>query len=106
MEFLAISDKNGQQFQKVVPIKMGDSLCSPVFHCLHAKNPGIEQLQKALSRYRSTKQILKQLFKDVNNYDATDECLHSKIFAENSDSLRIMWEYPNMTLLFLEEKDS
>ena len=51
MEFLAISDKDGEQFQKVVPIKIGDSVCNPVFLCLHAKNPGIEQLRKDLSRY-------------------------------------------------------
>ena len=51
LEFLAISDKDGEQFQKVVPIKIGDSLCHPVFLCLHSKNPGIEQLGKDLSRY-------------------------------------------------------
>ena len=93
-------------FQKVVPIKIGDSLCYPVFLCLHAKNPGIEQLRKDLSRYRSTKQILKQLFKDGNNYDATDEWLHSKLFAENSDGLRIMWEYTNMMFLFIAAEDN
>ena len=83
MEFLAILEKDGEQFQKVVPIKIGDSLCYPVFLCLHAKNPGIEQLRKDLSRYRSTKQILKQLFKDGNNYDATDEWLHSRRYIEH-----------------------
>ena len=106
MEFLAISDKDGEQFQKVVPIKIGDSLCYPVLLYLHSKNPGIEQLQKDLSRYRSTKQILKQLFKDGNNYDATDEWLHSKLIAENSESSKIMWEYTNIMFLFLAAEDA
>ena len=66
----------------------------------------MEQLRKDLSRYRSTKQILKQLFKDGNNYDATDEWLHSKLFAENSDGLRIMWEYTNIMFLFIAAEDS
>ena len=106
MEFPAISDKDGEQFLKVVPLKMGDCLCYPVFFCLYLKNPSIEQLWKELSRYRSTKQILNQLFKAGKNYDATDKWLHSKLFAENPESLRIMWEYTIMRFLFLAAEDA
>ena len=41
---------NNKQFQKVVPLKLGETLCYPVFLCLHSKNPGTEQLKKDLSR--------------------------------------------------------
>ena len=35
MEFFAISDKDGEQFQKIVPFNIGDSLCYPVpFVCI------------------------------------------------------------------------
>ena len=74
-----------------MPIKIGDGLC------LHFK--------KLLCRYRSTKQVLKQLFKDGNNYEATDEWLHPKLFAENSESLRLMWEYTIMLFLFVSAED-
>ena len=79
--------KDGEQLQRVVPIKMGDHLCYPDFLCLHSKNPAQEQLRKYLSRYRSTKQVLKQLFNDGNNYEASDAWLHSKVFAENLENL-------------------
>ena len=35
-----------EQFQRVVPIKIGETLCYPVFLCLRAKNPGHEQIQE------------------------------------------------------------
>ena len=54
--------KDGDRLQRVLPMKMSDGLCYPVFLRLHSKNPGQEQLRKDLSRYWSTKQ--KQLFKD------------------------------------------
>jgi len=69
-----------QQLQRVVPIKIGDSLCYPVFLCLHSKNPGHEQLKRDLQRYRSTKQVLRQLFIEGQNYAASDEWVHSKLY--------------------------
>ena len=62
-----------EQLQRVIPLKLGETLCYPVFLCLHSKNPGPEQLKKNFSRYRSTKQILKQLFLEGQNYEAPDE---------------------------------
>ena len=58
-------------------------------------------MQKTTITNNNLVKTLKQLFKDGNNYDATDEWLHSKLFAENSESLRIMQEYTNMIFLFL-----
>ena len=100
MADLTISE---QQLQKVVPIKIGDSLCYPVFLCLHAKNPGHEQLKRDLKRYRSTKQVLRQLFIEGQNYAASDEWVHSKLFAEKQDGLRMIWEYTNMMFLPITE---
>ena len=97
---------NNEQFQKVVPLKLGETLCYPVFLCLHSKNPGTEQLKKDLSRYRSTKQILKQLFVEGQNYEASDEWLHSKLFAEKTEGLRLIWEYTNMMFLSLSSEES
>ena len=57
---------------------------------------GPEQLKRDLSRYRPTKQILKQLLLEGQNYEATDKWLHSKLFAEKSEGLRLIWEYTNM----------
>ena len=95
---------SNEQFQRVVPIKIGDTLCYPVFLCLHAKNPGHEQLKRDLQRYRSTKQVLRQLFVDGQNYAASDDWLHSKLFAEKPDGLRMMWEYSNMMFLSIPEE--
>jgi len=93
-----------EQFQRVVPIKIGETLCYPVFLCLHAKNPGHEQLKRDLQRYRSTYQVLRQLFVEGQNYAASDEWLHSKLFAEKTDGLRMMWEYTNMMFLSIPEE--
>ena len=106
MENLAINDSIEVQLKRVVPLKIGDSLCYPVFLCLHAKNPGHEQLQRDLQRYRSTKQVLKQMFIDGQNYAASDEWLHSKLFAENSEGVRLMWEYTNMIFLSITSEES
>ena len=94
-----------EQFQRVVPIKIGQTLCFPVFLCLHAKNPGREQLKRDLQRYRcrSTKQVLRQLFVEGQNYAASDEWLHSKLFSEKQDGLRMIWEYTNMMFLSIPE---
>ena len=94
-----------QQLQKVVPIKIGDSLCFPVFLCLHTKNPGHEQLRRDLQRYRSTKQVLRQLFVEGQNYAASDDWVHSKLFAEKQDGLRMIWEYTNMMFLSVTEEN-
>ena len=72
MENLAISEKESRQLQRVVPLKIGETLSYPVFLCLHSKNPGPEHLKKDLSRYSSTKQFLKQLFVEGKNYEASD----------------------------------
>ena len=93
-----------EQLQRVVPIKIGETLCYPVFLCLHAKNPGQEQLKRDLQRYRSTKQVLRQLFVEGQNYAASEEWLHSKLFAEKTDGLRMMWEYLNMMFLSIPEE--
>ena len=41
-----------------------------------------------------------------NNFEARDEGLHAKLFAENSENLRVMWEYTNMMFLFISAEDS
>ena len=89
-----------EQFQRVVPLKIGQTLCYPVFLCLHAKNPGKEQLKKYLHRYRSSKQVLKQLFIEGQNYAASDKCLQAKLFAEKLAGLRLIWEYTNTMFLW------
>ena len=94
-----------QHLQRVVPIKIGDSLCFPVFLCLHSKNPGHEQLRRDLQRYRSTKQVLRQLFVEGQNYAASDDWVHSKLFAEKQDGLRMIWEYTNMMFLSITEEN-
>ena len=106
MENLAISERNNEQLQRVVPLKIGDTLCYPVFLCLHSKNPGHDQLKRDLQRYRSTKQVLKQLFIEGQNYAASDEWLHAKLFAEKQDGLRLMWEYTNMMFLSISSDDA
>ena len=93
-----------KQFQRVVPVKIGGTLCYPVFLCLHAKNPGHEQLKRDLQRYRSTKQVLRQLFVEGQNYAASDDWLHSKLFAEKPDGLCMMREYSNMMFLSIPEE--
>ena len=92
-----------QHLQRVVPIKIGDTLCYPVFLCLHSKNPGHEQLKRDLQRYRSTKQVLRQLFVEGQNYAASDDWVHSKLFAEKQDGLRMIWEYTHMMFLSITD---
>ena len=67
------------------------------------KNPGHEQLKRDLQRYRSAKQVLRQVFVEGHNYAASDKWLHSKLFAEKSDGLRMLWEYTNMMFLSISE---
>ena len=47
------------------------------------------------------KDVLLHLFKNANNFELSDEELHSKLFGEKQDGIRIMWEYVNMMIQFL-----
>ena len=73
-------------------------LCYPKFKCIHLTNPGQDQLKKDLHRYRFT-EVLIQLFENAQDYSASDEWLHFKLFAEKTESLRLIWEYTNMMIL-------
>ena len=43
--------------------------------------------------------MLIQLFEYAENYSASDEWLHSKLFAEKAEGIRLIWEYTNMMLI-------
>ena len=90
----------GKKFSRVFPITIGDQLCYPKFKCIHLDYPGDEQLKKNLARYRQ-KEILIHLFECANNFDASDEELHSEFFGVNQDGIRIVWEYINMMFMQL-----
>ena len=90
----------GKKFSRVVPITIGDQLCYPKFKCIHLDYPGDEQLKKNLARYRQ-KDILIHLLGCANNFDASDEELHSEFFGVNQDGIRIVWEYINMMFMQL-----
>ena len=66
------------QLAKVVPVNINDHLCYPKFNCIHLNFPGQEQLKRNLARYRQ-KDVLIHLFEHANNFDASDEELHSKL---------------------------
>ena len=85
------------QLAKVVPVNINDHLCYPKFNCIHLNFPGQEQLKRNLARYRQ-KDVLIHLFEHANNFDASDEELHSKLFGEKQDGIRIAWEYINMMI--------
>ena len=80
---------------RVIPIKIGDVLCNPKFKCIHLTNPGQDQLKKDLHRYRF-KEVFIQLFENAQDYSASDEWLHFKVFAEKAESLCLIGEYTNM----------
>ena len=40
------------------------------------------------------------------NYKATDEWLHSKLFAEKSEGLRLVWEYTNMMFVSITPEET
>ena len=65
--------------------------------CIHLVEQGQEQLKKDLYRYRCKEAII-QLIECADNYSASDEWLHCKLFAEKTDSIRLIWEYTNMML--------
>ena len=85
------------QRPRVVPIKIGDQLCYPKFTCVHLDFPGLDQLKRNLARYRQ-KDVLLHLVENANNFELSDEELHSKLFGERQDGIRIMWEYINMMI--------
>ena len=72
-----------EKLARVIPIKIGDVLCYPKFKCIHLTNPGREQFKKDLHRYRF-KEVLVQLFEHAQDYGASDEWLHFKLFAEQN----------------------
>ena len=45
--------------------------------------------------------MLIHLFENANNFDASDEELHSAFFGAKQDGIRIAWEYINMVFLQL-----
>ena len=90
-----INTPEGIKLSRIIPITIGDQLCYPRFTCIHLDFPGDEQLKKNLARYRQ-KEILIHLFECANNFDASDEELHSEFFGAKQDGVRIVWEYINM----------
>jgi hypothetical protein len=93
-------ETEGRKLSRVIPITIGDQLCYPKFKCIHLEFPGDEQLKKNLARYRQ-KEILIHLLECANNFDASDEELHSEFFGVNQDGIRIVWEYINMMFMQL-----
>ena len=89
MHQLSISDQNQVRLQRVVLIQIGDHFCNPEFKCLHLKNPGVEQLKEGLYRYRTTKEILIEMFDLSQNYAAFEDWLYAKLFAEIQECLRL-----------------
>ena len=47
------------------------------------------------------KDVLVHLFENANNFELSDAELHSKLFGDKQDGIRIMWEYINMMIQFL-----
>ena len=58
------------------------------------------EVQQSRRSLRSGAQLL---FVEGQNYAASDDWLHSKLFAEKQDSLRMIWEYTNMMFLSITE---
>ena len=85
------------QLTKVIPTNIGDQLCFPKFNCIHLTFPGSEQLKRNLARYRQ-KDVLLHLFEHANNFELSDAELHSKLFGEKQEGIRILWEYVNMMI--------
>ena len=83
------------QLQRVVPVKCDDQLCYPLFKCIHLNTPNKDQLKKYLARYRQ-KDIMIQLYKNADNYSSSYEELHSKLFGEQKEGIRLVGEYINM----------
>ena len=62
---------------------------------MHLNTPNLDQLKKDLARYRQ-KDIMIQLCKNADNYSSSYEKLHSKLFGEQKEGIRLIWEYINM----------
>jgi len=88
------------QRTRVVPIKIRNQLCYPKFTCIHLNFPGLDQLKRNLARYRQ-KDVLIHLFDNANNFELLDEELHSKLFGDKQDGIRITWEYMNIMIQYL-----
>ena len=86
------------QLMRIVPIKVDNQLCYPLFKCIHLTSSSHEQLKKDLARYRQ-KEIMIQLCKAADDYSSTYEELHSKLFGEQQEGIRLIWEYVNMMYL-------
>ena len=95
-----IAEIEGMKLSRVVPVTIGDQLCYPKYNCIHLNYPGEEQLKKNLARYKQ-KDILIHLFQCANNFDASNEELHSEFFGAKQNVIRIVWEYINMMLMQL-----
>ena len=88
------------QLAKVIPVNINDHLCYPKFMCVHLNYPGQEKLKGNVARYRQ-KDVLILLFENANNFDWSDQELHSKLFCKKQDGIRITWEYINMMVQYL-----
>ena len=55
-------------------------------------------MKKDVCRYRLN-EVLIQLFKHAENYSGSDKWQHPKLFAEEVDGMRQIWEYTNMMIL-------
>ena len=99
-----ISAPENVKLSRVIPVTIGDELCYPRFTCIHLDFPGDEQLKKSLTRYRQ-KELLIHLFECANNFDASDEELHSEFFGVNQDNIRIVWEYINVMFMQLRGQE-
>ena len=91
------ADNEEMNLVRVIPCMIGEHLCYPRCTCVHLNFPGEEQLNKNLARYRQ-KEILIHIFDNANNFDSSDEELHSKLFGEKQDGIRITLEYINMMI--------
>ena len=83
------SESEQEKIVRAIPIKIGDVQCYPKFKCIHRVDPRQEQLKKDLHRYRF-KEVLIQLFEYAENYSASDEWLHSKLFAEKAEGIKLI----------------
>ena len=59
---------------------------------MHLDFPGLDQLKRNLARYRQ-KDVLLHLVENANNFELSDEELHSKLFGERQDGIRICLLY-------------
>ena len=70
------------QLTRIVPIKVDNQLCYPLFKCIHLTSSSHEQLKKDLARCRQ-KEIIIQLCKAADDYSSSYKQVHSKLFGSN-----------------------